>query len=337
MEVLPKKGIICYTLRILQMFLLFFATIVATSCEHKELCYDHLHTARINVIFDWMYAPTATPKGMTLYLFSQTKSTTERYDFMNMTGGEIVAFADDYTAVCVNNDTENIRYTTAEVGADTDVSETMVITTATGDTPTRLNSISTKAARKAPRASTTEDQRIALEPDMIWTDRQRNLTFVKGEALQTLTLYPQQAFCTYTVRVLNVDNIENVTEFSATLSGLAGGYIPSADQLTDELVTVPFEMAVDLDRGEIDGTFLTFGHCPGDADNSHIITVYAVMSDGSKYYSNIDVTEQVHNAADQRNVEIVVDGLPLPAPSMTGGFDLTVDTWNTIVIELEME
>lgn len=28
-----------------------------TSCEHKNLCYDHAHTGIVNVVFDWRNAP----------------------------------------------------------------------------------------------------------------------------------------------------------------------------------------------------------------------------------------------------------------------------------------
>ena len=46
-----------------------FVILLSTSCEHKDLCYDHSHTTKIQVIFDWKNAPDATPETMRLYLF----------------------------------------------------------------------------------------------------------------------------------------------------------------------------------------------------------------------------------------------------------------------------
>lgn len=35
-----------------------------TSCEHKDLCYEHPHPAEIKVVFDWHKAPGAIPESM---------------------------------------------------------------------------------------------------------------------------------------------------------------------------------------------------------------------------------------------------------------------------------
>ena len=43
------------------------AVLSLTSCEHKDLCYDHYHNTKIQVVFDWKNAPDATPETMRLY------------------------------------------------------------------------------------------------------------------------------------------------------------------------------------------------------------------------------------------------------------------------------
>lgn len=308
-----------------------------TSCDHKELCYNHLHTARVNVTFDWRYAPDANPTSMILYLFSEEKGTDDRYDFQDINGGSIVEFAGEYVGMCINGDTQNLRYSLLDEAAISDTrSSLMYITTGTTELLSRL-SISAKAAKRAPRANGAEDQRVVLEPDQFWTDKADDISlFASDDAIQQITLYPQQAYCTYTVRVNNVDNIAEVAEVSAALSSQAGGFIPTRNELTDELVTIPFGMEADADSATINGKLLTFGHCPNDADNAHTLTIYVVMNNGAKYYSNIDVTDQIHSAPDQRNVLITVDGLALPNEEISGGFDLTVDSWNSVVIDVEM-
>ena len=65
--------------------------------------------------------------------------------------------------------------------------------------------------------------------------------------------------------------------------------------------------------------------------------VYAILNDGKKYSFTYDVTAQIHEAPDPKNVHIVLDGLPLPKPiDNGGGFAPTVDDWNTEEVEISM-
>ena len=105
-------------------------------------------------------------------------------------------------------------------------------------------------------------------------------------------------------------------------------------------MTIPFEaVAGEDEKGEktiVTGGLLTFGHCPS-VQSEHRLTVYAVLSDGSKWYYTYNVTDQIHSAPDPRNVHIVLDGLPLPKPITNGGgFQPEVDPWNPVDIEIEM-
>ena len=37
------------------------------SCNHKELCYHHPHTASVKVEFDWRDAREASPEGICVF------------------------------------------------------------------------------------------------------------------------------------------------------------------------------------------------------------------------------------------------------------------------------
>ena len=41
--------------------------VAATSCELKDLCYDHAHAVEVEVVFDWRNAPDAAPASMSLF------------------------------------------------------------------------------------------------------------------------------------------------------------------------------------------------------------------------------------------------------------------------------
>ena len=76
--------------------------------------------------------------------------------------------------------------------------------------------------------------------------------------------------------------------------------------------------------------------CPS-ARKTHTLTVYAVLSDESKWYYTYDVTDQIHSAPDRRDVHIVLDGLPLPKPIVNGGgFQPDVDDWQSVNVDIEM-
>ena len=82
-----------------------------------------------------------------------------------------------------------------------------------------------------------------------------------------------------------------------------------------------------------------FGHCPESPWNTHLLTIYAILADGSKWYYTIDVTDKIHQAVEQDDgtMEIEVSGLPIPKPIVNGsGFQPTIDTWQGVEIEVGM-
>ena len=268
------------------------AVLSLTSCEHKDLCHDSLHVVNVKVVFDWRKAPDAAPASMSLYLFPTHGGEALRYEFTDRNGGIIRVPVGHYDAFCLNSDTENVTY--RNTGSKT----TFEVTTRTADLLSGLSALGVRSAG-VPRARGTEDERIVLPPDMLWSDH------AEGIGLNQET-------------------------------GLLPG--AGADALTGERVTIPFDAVTGKDKdGEktvITGGLLTFGHKTG---NNHTLTVYAVLADGSKWYYTYDVTDQIHSAPDPRNVHIVLDGLPLPKPIVNGGgFQPEVEDWQTVPIDIEM-
>ena len=100
-----------------------------------------------------------------------------------------------------------------------------------------------------------------------------------------------------------------------------------------ERVTIPFEMAKSSET-TLAGSVQTFGHCPSE-QTTHTLIVYAVLADGSKWYYTYDVTDQIHSAPDQRDIRILLDGLPLPEPN-PAGFQPSVENWQAVDVDIEM-
>lgn len=302
---------------------------VTPSCQHKELCYNHPHTADVEVIFDWQDAPDAAPESMSLYLFPLSGGEVLRYEFTDCAGGTIRVPVGHYDALCLNSDTENINY------RNTERRETFEVTTRT---TTLLSSLASLGVRSdgAPRADGSEDERIALTPDMLWSDHAEGIELKRIVEVQTITLYPKESVCTYTVEIRNAKNLKYVSGISGSLSSLAGGFLAGNAEMTEERVTIPFNVAISADDAVVRGGLLTFGHCPS-TQNTHQLTIYAVLADESKWYYTYDVTDQIHSAPNQRKIHIVLDGLPLPKPIVNGGgFQPSVDDWQPVKIDIGM-
>ena len=302
---------------------------VLTSCEHKELCYDHTPSVAVNVIFDWRNASDATPRSMSCYLFPTDGGKVLRYEFTDRNGGMIRVPAGRYDALCLNSDTETINY------RNTDREKSFEVTTRTTALLSDLASLGVHSS-EAPRAGGTENERVVLSPDMLWSDHVESIELKQTSAPQAVTLYPKVSVCKYTVEIRNAENLKYMSGISGSLSSLAGGLFAGKSETTEELVTIPFEITVSADKSTLPGGLLTFGHCPS-VQNRHQLTVYAVLADESKWYYTYDVTDQIHSAPDQRNVHIVLDGLPLPKPIVNGGgFQPSVDEWQSVDVDIEM-
>lgn len=104
-----------------------------------------------------------------------------------------------------------------------------------------------------------------------------------------------------------------------------------------EILPFPEERS---ETGAIEGSFLTFGHRPGashEDTHKHTVMIYAMLLDGTRWYYEKDVTDQIPTDKNPRRVRIVIDELPLPKPIVNGGgFQPEVDKWQQVDIELDM-
>lgn len=306
-------------------------SLLLTGCEHKELCYDHPHTVQLQVVFEWEKAPDASPKSMSLYLFPQGRGKPLRYEFAGHKGGIIRVQEGNYDALCLNSDTEGIYY------LNTEKQTTFEVTTRTTGLLTRLSALDVPSV-KTPFAEGTKDERVALEPNRVWSHHVENIQLKKDTDGQSLTLYPEISIHTYTIEIRNAENLKYVSGISGSISTMAGGFFPGIgpNALSEERVTIPFEVAISDDKTAITGRVQSFGHCPSTM-NSHKLVIYVVLADGSKWYYTYDVTEQFHADPDLQNVHILLDGLPIPKPiTGGGGFEPSVDEWEDVVEDIEM-
>lgn len=290
--------------------------------------------SEIYVAFDWRNAPDANPSSMMAYFFPATRGDAILYTFSNAEGGEITIPYGYYAGIGLNGD--NTEWAGMR---NTDDPESFEVYTRDAENLEAYGILS----RSVPRAEGTEHERMAKTPGMIWSDRKDNINLsadddADGNGVHTITFYPEEAICHYTVDILDIAHSEYLhgAEVDATLSGMGEGFLAGKHTATDVAVTMPFTLKSDTKANSLNGQFLTFGECCSTA-HSHMLTVYVYLTDGTKWYHAYDVTDQVTSAPDPRNVHIVVRGLDLPQPITGGsGFQPDVNEWNNININLSM-
>lgn len=306
------------------------------SCEHKDLCYSHPHSGQLEVVFDWKEAPDANPATMSLYLYPSDGSAPIRYEFTDRNGGVITVPADVYDVICANSDRETQRV------IDKDKRTTFQVTTANTRS---LRGMLAALSETAPRARGAEAERNVFEPEALWSDHAERLEVGSEQGVKKIVLTPKPRVRACTVEIRNVENLRHATAVSAAVTGMAGGWLAGIDELSEEKVTIPFEMNAVVDKSNttttdksmLTGLLTTFGHCP-KIDSTHKLMLYAQMSDGNTYYIEEDVTAQLHDPAqDPLHIKIVLEKLPLPKP-ITGGEGLlpSVKEWQEIYIDLPM-
>ena len=301
-----------------------------TSCTHKELCYDHPHTLEIDVEFDWSKAPDAKPGSMSLYLFEEEAEEGNRYEFTDHTKGKIRVMPGKYQAVCINSDTRSISF------ADRSRYETSLIVTKDADMQPNLTPLSIRPV-KGMMKSDIENERLAMSPDSVWTARMEEV--IADSLCRKLTFTPEEAFSTIKVEIKNVENIKYLSTAVGSLSSFSEGFHIGLNKLSDEKVTIPFELDISKGDKRLSGELRVFGHCP-NGNNKHILTVYGKMADGNTYSQAYDVTGQIHES-ETDIISILLETLALPEPTPGsggggGGFQPSVGDWESVDIGIKM-
>ena len=194
-------------------------------------------------------------------------------------------------------------------------------------------SSSTENGSKVPRPEESEDERVVLTPDEMWgysTDEV--LVNWREGVTQTIILYPHLYTCNYTYEIRNVTNLQYVTRICAAISGMSGEFDISTEVNSLETMTLPLD--AEWTSTTIYGQFYTFGYNE-DIDVTKQLMLYVWSADGAKHSygtsgdEHFNVTQQILDAPDKRNVHIIIDGLELYRPQEVNsdGFSTSTDDW----------
>lgn len=316
--------------------LLGFLLLLTGGCTEKNLNDDAPATiaGNVRVIFDWSKVVDSQASSMGLYLYSNEYGMMD-YWFNNPNGDLIRAYSGRHTAVCHSNDDPYVHI----LRNQHDHNEIEIYT---DETAVLLGQgIST---RGIPRAQGTEDEPLRVTPTMIYGSQEREINLRSTNLAQTITLYPEELVCRYSVEFVDVENLQNADlRIDATISSLAGGYYPGRMSATSEAVSHAFTLETDDKLQSLSSEFLTFGLPVGD-ERPHKICLYIALKNKKGNFYTFDVSDQVNKAPDPRNVSIKISGLKLPDipydppvnPPESGGVSVEIDSWDTYHFDLQV-
>ena len=312
------------------------------ACHQKELVYPATTMINVTVSFDWAEAPTADPEGMTVVFFPiGDEGHIWRYELKGRDGGAIEIPVGNYRMLAYNNDTKHIQYDGIS-GFDSYNAYTSEISLAWPQSVTeRFPEIESYKSFRSPDmlyCGTAYDVSVGLcsvsyRSHVSGTDPES--TEIKECGKHIIKCYPSLRTSTYTCVFRNVLNIESMRRGYCLLTGLSPSDLIAADILSESEGAYPF--SVHSSDTEISGSTIAFGRSSSQTVHQYLYLV-VVLADGSVVSYCHDVSDQIMNSPDKRNVMIIIEGLELPDVNPVGpddpatDFEVGVDDWEMIII-----
>ncbi len=297
-------------------------TLLLSACSHKDIECPFAADREVHVNFMWDNAPGASPEGMTVYFFPESKGgAIWRFDIAGASGGPVQLPVGSYRMLACNNDLRGVRL------VDT-------------------NDFGTVAAQ----ARTSADD-IAVTSGMLYGATVPHVevtlcgviyTSASGEHKEcgksVIRCSPDSLATEFRVIVKNVNGIERVKSAEALVRSVNTRMVVSSAMPSGAEAALSVPMEVDRAQATMEGDacgFLPVG------SRQYWLTVRIARSDGKMFTKDIDITDRVNNLNGRRRVIIIIDGIDIPEgdipsnPDDVGGIAVGVDGWNVVEIDLE--
>ena len=318
-----------------------------TSCEHKDLCYnhpDHAHKYHIKVVADyrldweecyggpdWKASWPASyvdynslrpgkPSGLRV-VNNDVKGNTNTHNIA-ADGGVITLYEGVNDLLFYNNDTEYILFSRIE---GSNGASTRATTRATTRSRTRATYMGSKYAN--------EGEETMTPPDALFANFYEGYLAEKVIDPNVVEVTLQPLVFTYKIRYEFAEGLEYVSLTRGALSGMARSVILDTGVTSDEAATLLFdcEMTPFGSRAKVN----TFGvpafpnaNYPSRSEAKHALNLEVMLKNGTMLSFDFDVTDQV--LAQPHGGVIVVKDIVVDYEEGTqasGGFDVSVSDW----------
>lgn len=299
--------------------------LILQSCRHSAIICPDGGGRVIDVRFMWDDAPDAMPDGMTLYFFPvNSDGNIWRFDIAGRDGGKVELPFGSYRLLAFNNDLPRIDY--SETGSY--------------DSFTANARFAGKTLVYAPgllyigTVGFVDVTVCGVE----YTDHEG---CGKNCPRGLVRCYPKLESTIYNVIVRDIDGMSLVRSASATIDGVASAMKLASGDPTGYVVAESLALSSVRQSSEMNGSTTGFGSIPGE--DEYWLTITVTRTDGKTFAKRFDVSSQVLNSSNPRNVTIIVDGLDIPdddLPPSSGddvGIEVGVDGWHEIVIDINTD
>lgn len=256
---------------------LFSGVAVSTSCEHKPLYVLDDTPRTVRLIFDWQnLRPNDTkPEGMHIAFIGDDKDASVlEYEVPTITGLVTKLQPMEYIITGHSNDIPEIIATPTDNDVEIKILE--------------------------------PDQDVPAIYAVNQEELVENPTSEDGSDVQTIVAKPYPLNCIYSIKVLNTDILPDSKEWTGILSGLTDAVMLSngkSSATANEVIRAFVLNCSDAPTNHT-ATISVLGKLNG---KPNILRLRAKKADGTYAIYEIDVTSQIDNAPDFRNVEIVIN------------------------------
>lgn len=305
------------------------AALLLTSCQYKDLCYDHPHNENYNLS---LLLELKLELDVDVEVSVETHTQIEKPDYMK------VLFYNPQTGML--SDSEIVGADGGNIYEDPGIYDMLVYSFGTEWTQIRgENNINTLEAftsditatksrllRAFTRGEDDEPQGpIIYTPDHLLVAHEKVVIpeFSEENRVITLTANAKTVVETYGFQVTNITGIEYIASVEAFVTNQARSTFFGRGEKSTEPATLYFPIEVNPSEGYIHTSFNTFGKLPGESRS--YLHILIKNTSGEEVKISVDITDQF----EKEDHKIIIDEeIDIPAPEDSGsGIAPTVDPW----------
>ncbi len=289
------------------------------SCRHKAIDAPYGAERVLNLTFEWEDAAADLPEGMAVLFYPlESGSLMWSFELAGCDGGKVSVPTGCYAVIAYSNDSRYIDFTGTDSPASFEASAWFM----------------SDGLRRSPdRFYSARVERLEVTPCGVrYVDDSGQW---KDCGMYRVRMYPDLMTVNYTVRVEDVKGLSRVRSVRASLSGLDGGCNLWTGTPIAGASAVDFSMAA-AGNDVLEGCLRSFGTTVGCGN---ILKLLIGLSDGTAVEISRDVSRQIMNNKDCRNVLIILKGLDIPDSGQLPpiGSDVDVDGWTVVTIDISSE
>lgn len=302
-----------------------------TACDYKELCYDHHHADKPNLILkldlkldidididikDGEHTEIKIPSHMVVCFYDTLSGALKKMTYVGPYGGPLQVNPGTYDMVVYSFDTE-----WTQVRGESNRKHLEAFTSDI------TNSKSPQFAYFfAPSSDTTSAPGpIIYTPDHLLVTRKRIEIpqYSLEELVITIEAVASTVVETYGFEVTNITGIEYISTVEAFITNQSRSSFFGRGELNQEPATIYFPMEVNRDSMTLKTAFNTFGKLPGESRS--YLNLLLTDEEGNPYTIVTDITDQFGDSA---HTIVIQDTVVIPPPSQGGsGIAPTVEEW----------